>query len=41
VSYTIEGGLLSFRWERTPKDQSTTERVVTSLPFFVDDDLIS
>ena len=41
VTYTVEGGVLSFRWERTPKDQSTTERVVTSLPFFVDDDLIS
>ena len=41
VSYTVEGGVLSFRWERTPKDQSTTQRVVTSFPFFVEDDLIS
>jgi hypothetical protein len=40
TSYNVENGVLSFRWERVPKDQSTTQRVVTTLPFFIEDDLI-
>jgi len=38
-SLATENGVLTFRWMRTPGDQGTAARVLTTLPFYVEDDL--
>ncbi len=39
LSYETTNGTLSFRWERKPKDQTLREKVVTNLPFLLEDDM--
>jgi hypothetical protein len=39
LGYELESGTLSFRWERKPGNQTTMEKVVTNLPFFLEDDM--
>ena len=36
---STENGILSFRWMRKPGDQSTAQKVMTTLPFSLEDDL--
>lgn len=36
---STENGVLSFRWMRKPGDQSTATKVMTTLPFSLEDDL--
>jgi hypothetical protein len=36
---STENGILSFRWMRKPGDQSTATKVMTTLPFCLEDDL--
>jgi hypothetical protein len=36
---STENGILSFRWMLKPGDQSTATKVMTSLPFCLEDDL--
>jgi hypothetical protein len=36
---STENGILSFRWMRKPGDQSTATKVMTTLPFCLQDDL--
>ena len=38
-SMATENGVLSFRWMRKPGDQGTASKVMTTLPFFLEDDL--
>jgi hypothetical protein len=38
VSYETTNGVLSFLWARQPGNERSAERIVTSLPFFVEDD---
>lgn len=38
-SVTTENGVLTFRWMRKPGDQGTAAKVLTTLPFYVEDDL--
>ncbi|MGA2340007.1 MAG: hypothetical protein ABSF75_08940 [Terracidiphilus sp.] len=38
-SVATENGVLTFRWMRKPGDQGTAARVMTTLPFYVEDDL--
>ena len=38
---STENGILSFRWMRRPGDQSTATKVMTTLPFCIEDDLQS
>ncbi len=38
-SIATENGVLTFRWLRTLGDQSTASKVMTTLPFYVEDDL--
>lgn len=40
-SVATENGVLTFRWMRKPGDQGTASKVMTTLPFFVEDDLES
>jgi hypothetical protein len=40
-SVATENGVLTFRWLRKAGDQSTAAKVMTTLPFFVEDDLES
>lgn len=40
-SVATENGVLTFRWMRKPGDQGTAAKVMTTLPFFVEDDLES
>jgi len=38
---STENGILSFRWMLKPGDQSTASKVMTTLPFYIEDDLLS
>jgi hypothetical protein len=38
VSYEATNGVLIFLWARMPGNERSAERVITSLPFFVEDD---
>ena len=38
---STENGILSFRWMLKPGDQSTAAKVMTTLPFCLEDDLLS
>jgi hypothetical protein len=40
-SLATENGVLTFRWMKKPGDQGTAARVMTTLPFYVEDDLQS
>jgi hypothetical protein len=39
ASVSTENGILSFRWMRKPGDVSTATKVMTTLPFCLQDDL--
>jgi hypothetical protein len=36
---STENGVVSFRWMRKPGDQSSATKVMTTLPFSLEDDL--
>ncbi|HUN87000.1 MAG TPA: hypothetical protein VMU48_21655 [Terracidiphilus sp.] len=37
-AHGTENGLLSFRFERTPNDRNSIEKIITNLPFVLQDD---
>jgi hypothetical protein len=40
LAHNTENGLLAFRFERTPGDRTTIQKVITNLPFVMDDDTV-
>lgn len=38
LTYGTTDGVLSFRWARQPGNEEQVEKVVTTLPFFIEDD---
>lgn len=38
LAHNTENGLLAFRFERKPGDRTTIEKVITNLPFILEDD---
>jgi len=37
---TTENGLLAFRYEQVPGDRTTIKKVITNLPFLMDDETV-
>jgi hypothetical protein len=40
LAHNTENGLLAFRFERKPGDRTTIEKVITNLPFLLEDDTV-
>ena len=40
LAHNTENGLLAFRFEQTPGDRTTIQKVLTNLPFVMDDDTV-
>lgn len=40
LAHNTENGLLAFRFERKPGDRTTIEKVITNLPFVLEDDTV-
>ncbi len=39
-AHNTENGLLAFRFERKPGDRSSVAKVITNLPFILEDDTV-
>jgi hypothetical protein len=40
LAHNTENGLLAFRFEEKPGDRTTVRKVITNLPFLMDDDTV-
>jgi len=40
LAHNTENGLLAFRYEQVPGDRTTVKKVITNLPFIMDDDTV-
>jgi hypothetical protein len=40
LGHNTENGLLAFRFERKPGDRTTIEKIITNLPFVMEDDTV-
>jgi hypothetical protein len=40
LAHNTENGLLAFRFEQTPGDRTTIKKIITNLPFVLDDDTV-
>jgi len=40
LAHNTENGLLAFRYEQVPGDRTTIKKVITNLPFLMDDDTV-
>jgi len=40
VNPNTENGLLAFRYEQVPGDRTTIKKVITNLPFLMDDETV-
>ena len=40
LAHNTENGLLAFRYEQVPSDRTTVKKVITNLPFIMDDDTV-
>ena len=40
LAHNTENGLLAFRFEQTPGDRTTIKKIITNLPFILDDDTV-
>lgn len=40
LNHNTENGLLAFRYEQVPGDRTTIKKVITNLPFLMDDDTV-
>jgi hypothetical protein len=40
LAHNTENGLLAFRFEQKPGDRTTIQKVITNLPFVLDDDTV-
>jgi len=40
LNHNTENGLLAFRYEQVPGDRTTIKKVITNLPFLMDDETV-
>jgi hypothetical protein len=40
LAHNTENGLLAFRFEQKPGDRTTIQKVITNLPFIIEDDTV-
>ena len=40
LAHNTENGLLAFRYEEVPGDRTTIKKVITNLPFVMNDDTV-
>jgi hypothetical protein len=40
LAHNTENGLLAFRYEQVPGDRTTIKKVITNLPFLMDDETV-